>query len=74
MEITLSAQKVPTVQCDGLEVVLVLILEVLHFLDIHANLYPGHVMFSVEQMRGRQMQVFHGRGEEGRGPGGARKI
>lgn len=51
MEVILAAQEVLAVHGNRLEVVLVLVLEVLHLLHIHANLHPGMMRFSINPMK-----------------------
>lgn len=43
VEVIFAAQKMPPVHSNGLEIVLVLVLEMLHFLHVHSNLHPGQV-------------------------------
>lgn len=63
MEVTLAALKVLAVHGNGLKVVLVLVLKMFHFLDVHADLDPEHIQESKAlSRRGEQCRVFSTRG------------
>lgn len=49
VEVILAAKEMLAAHRDRLEVVLVLVLEVLHFLHIHANLHPRMMRVSSNQ-------------------------